>query len=459
MAKKYRRYEPKQTFLIPHDIRDWLPEGHLAFFIDETVDDLDLSEIYDYYERSDRGQPPYHPEMMTKVIFYAYCTGMPSSRKIAKAMEEEVAFRLLGAGNFPDFRTISDFRKIHLKRLSRLFLQVLNLCNKAGLVKLGIIALDGSTVKANASKDKNRNYEALCKEEKKLQKEIEKALKKANDIDEEEDKIYGKDKRGDELPPGFRTRKERKERIRKAKEELEKEQKEKYQEYKAKKARRERKEKETGKRTRGWPLPPVQKEPDEKKKRNTTDPDSRLRGSRKTSWVQGYNVQNVVDAESQVILAHDVVKDMNDLKQLAPMLWQAAINTGRVPKAATADAGYWTEKGIKKASKLTELYISTTKAWKERKELLKTQPPRGRPPKDMTLKEKMERKLRSRKGREIYKHRGRSIEPVYGQIKAARGLKQFLLRGIEKVRGEWSLIAITHNILKLWRNRRPKPAL
>jgi hypothetical protein len=367
---------------------------------------------------------------------------------------------VLGANNFPDFRTISDFRKIHLKRLSKLFLQVLELCDKAGLVKLGIVALDGTKVKANANIDKNRNYEALCKEDKKLKKEMEKIieeqLKKAIDIDEEEDRIYGKDNRGDELPIGFRTRKERRERIKKAKKELEEEQKKEYKAYKKEKAKRKKKEKKTGKKTPGHPLSKVSKEPDEDVKRNTTDPDSRLRRIR-GAWIQGYNVQNVADSDSQVIVAFDVVQDQNDIQQVGPMLKKVIKNTGRVPKIAIMDAGYWSIKGLETARKLTDPYISTNKTWKEKKLLLQQPPSRGRIPKNMSMKERMERKLRTKKGRKIYKERGKSIEPVFGQIKEARGFKRFSLRGRKKVKREWSLIAMTHNLLKLWRDRRPEP--
>lgn len=432
----------------------------MAFFINLTVDNLDLSEIYEYYERSDRGYPPYHPSMMTKVLVYGYCIGLTASRRIAKALHEDVAFRVLGAGNFPDFRTVSDFRRIHLKRLGKLFVQVLDLCKEADLVKLGVVAIDGTKIKANASMEKNRNHKNLSKKEKQRRKELEKMveedLKKAIELDEEEDRIYGKDKRGDEMPPGFRTRKEQLKRIKEAKERLEKKQKKKYLAYHNKRIMRAKKEMLTGKKTRGWKLKEVPKEPDKKMMANMTDPDSSLRKTR-NGFVQGYNAQITVDAESQVIVAHDVVDDQNDLHQLIPMLKQTAKNMGRMPQATATDAGYWSPEVAERAGRLTDLYASTNKGWEERKLLLQQPPTRGRIPKKIKPRDRMERKLRSKKGRKIYKMRGKSVEPVFGQIKAARGFKRFLLRGFEKVRGEWSLIAITHNILKLWRNRRPRP--
>ena len=461
MAKKYRRYDPNQSYLLQQDIRDWLPEGHLAFFIDSTIDNLDLSDIFDYYERSDRGYPPYHPTMMTKVLLYGYCIGLTASRRIAKAMHEDVAFRVLGAGNFPDFRTISDFRKIHLKRLGKIFVQVLELCKEADIVKLGVVAIDGTQIKANASMEKNRNYKNLCKKEKERRKELEKMieedLKRAVELDEEEDRIYGRDKRGDEMPPGFRTRKDQLKRIKEAKERLEKKQKKKYLAYHNKRIMRAKKEWETGKKTRGWKLREVPKEPDDKMMANMTDPDSSLRKTR-NGFIQGYNAQITVDAESQVIVAYDVVDDQNDLHQLVPMLKQTAKNVGKMPEATATDAGYWSPEGVGEASKLTDLYSATNKGWEERRLQMQKPPPRGRLPKNISPRDRMERKIRSKKGRVIYKMRGKSVEPAFGQIKEARGFKRFLLRGLEKVKGEWSLIALTHNILKLWRNRRPKPA-
>lgn len=450
MTKKYRRYEPNQTYLIAPDIRDWLPKGHLAFFLNDTVKTLDLSDIYMYYERSDRGQPPYDPAMMTRVLLYAYCIGRSSSRKIARAMYDDVAFRFLGAGNFPDFRTVSEFRRIHLKQLSKLFIQVLRLCVEADLVSNKVAAIDGLKIKANASLDSNMDYKTLCKEEKRLRKQIEEDLKRAIEIDEEEDRKFGKDKQGDELPPWTKDPEERMRRIRKAKEDLERKQKEIREKYDTRVEERAKEEAETGKKVRGRKLKVVPKEPENDTKRNTTDPDSRIMKARQ-GFVQGFNAQLAVDSKNQIIIAYDVVQDENDQHQLISIYEKIKENLGRLPDALTLDAGYWCEEEIRKILELIDLYIATSKDWKQRKALREKPPPRGRIPKDMSLRDRMERKLLTKRGRRTYKMRGKTVEPVNGQIKDARGFRQFLLRGIEKVKGEFALIVTTGNILKLWR--------
>jgi transposase len=453
MPKPYKPYNPDQTFLLPPDMHEWLEEGHLAYFVDETVDTFDLSEIYSYYEQCNRGNPPYNPTMMTKLILYSYCIGMPSSRKINKATIERIDFRVLTANNQPDFRTISDFRKIHLEALKGLFNQVIQLCKEAGLVKLGTVALDGTKVKANASKDKNRTYEKLAEEEMKIQKIVDRMFEIAEKVDEEEDRLYGKDKRGDELPEGFRTRKERLERIQKAKKDLEEKRKEKQEAFEAKIAEREIIEEQTGKKIRGRKPKIEEVKKVNEKERNTTDPDSRFMKSR-DGYVQGYNGQLVVDCESQVIIAADVTQDCNDLHQLVPMIEQVEENTGQLPKNGTMDSGYWCEEQITEIEGKLELYIATTKDWKERKRLREQPAPRGRIPKNFTMKERMERKLLTKRGKKVYAKRGCSVEPVNGQIKEGRGFRQFLLRGLKKVKGEWGLMCIGHNVLKLWQARK-----
>jgi len=410
-------------------------------FVSEAVDEFDLSEIFEYYERSDRGYPPYHPTMMVKVIVYGYCIGVRSGRRIQRALYEDVAFRVLGAGNFPDFRTICDFRKIHLKTLEGLFVQVLAMCEKTGLVKLGTVALDGTKMKANASLDNTKTYKKIVKD----------IFKEAQEIDEMEDRLYGPDNSGYELPEGLRTRKERLERFRKAKKEIEEEQRKKHEQYDEKVQERTKQEKETGKKKRGRKPKPVPEEPDNKKKRNTTDPDSRIMKTRK-GFIQGFNGQIAVDTDTQVIVGQDVTQDENDKHQLAHMMENVEKNTGRKPKRGTMDSGYWTEKEIEAVPDDIDLYITTTKDWKQRKKMRENPSPRGRIPKDTDLQGRMERKLLTMKGRAIYKKRGASVEPVFGQIKDARGIDRFHLRGIDKVKGEWSLITMTHNLLKLWRH-------
>lgn len=385
--------------------------------------------------------------MLIKVILYGYCTGVPSSRRIEKAMHEDIAFRYLGGGNLPDFRTISEFRRIHIHALVQLFKQVLVLCKESGLVKLGVVALDGTKIQGNASMARSRTYEHLQKEEDRLQKEIEEELKKGVRIDEEEDRIYG-DRRGDEMPEGFQKRKERIAKVRRAKEEIERVRREKEKEHEERMAERERREKESGKKLRGRKLKPPND--CEGMKSNLTDPDSRIMHTR-NGYIQGYNGQIVVDCDSQIILAADVTQDRNDVNQLNPMLEEVEENVGERPKNGTADAGYWSEGNVEHAPEGVNLYIATTKDWKECKALREKGPPRGRIPKDANAKERMERKLLTKKGRVIYKKRGSSVEPVFGRIKFCRGFTRFLLRGIEKVRGEWSLICMTENLLGLWR--------
>ena len=450
MVKKYRTYQPNQEYLLPPNIHDWLPENHLAYFISETVDNLDLSEIFKYYERSDLGNPPYHPTMMTKVIFYAYCIGTPSSRKIDKALEEDVPFRVLGAGNFPDFRTISDFRRIHLEPLCGLFVQVLELCEAAGIVKLGIVAIDGTKIKANASMDKNRKHKKLTEEEERLEKIVKEMFEQAENIDEDENRIYGPTNRGDELPKGFRTRKERLERIRKAKENLEKVQREKQEKYEKMIDERKKKEEVTGKKLRGRKPKKIDDINENKAAANTTDPESRIMKTRK-GFIQGYNAQAGVDCESQVIVAAAVTQEQNDKHQLIPMLNLIRENTGKNPNKTIEDAGYWNQDQINNVDKDIELFIATDKDWKQREKLRQLPTPRGRIPNNLSLKDRMERKLLTKKGKAIYKMRGCTIEPAFGQIKDSRGLNKFLLRGLNKVNGEWNLICITHNILKLWK--------
>ena len=449
MGKKYRFYDQNQTLILPLNIREWLPKGHLALFISDVVDEMDLTLIFAYYEGEERGSPPYDPCMMAKILFYAYCIGVSSSRKIAKKLHEDIGFRYIAAGNFPDFRTISDFRKIHINTLEELFVQVLLLCDAAGLVKLGTVSLDGMKVEANASLQKTKQYEALCKEEEQLRKIVRDLFRQAERIDQEEDRLFGEDKCGDELPPGFQNKKERLKRIRKAKEQLEKKQQKQYEEYQKNLKKREEMEKTRGKKLRGRKPYPVSKAPDEELKANTTDPDSRVMKTRK-GFIQGYNGQAMVDADSQIIVAGDLVQDENDRHQQIPMMEKLKKYLGRIPEKLTMDAGYWDEQRLKQLEEYIDLYVATEKDWKEREKLRNCLPPRGRIPKNMGYKERMERKLRTKRGKEIYKKRCSSVEPVFGQIKN-RGLGRLLLKGLEKSKGEWLLICLSHNLLKLWK--------
>jgi transposase len=451
MGKKYRFYNQHQTLLLPLNIQNWLPKGHLAVFISDIVDEMDLTPVFSYYEDEERGAPPYDPRMMTKILFYSYCVGVTASRKIEKKLCEDIAFRYLAAGNFPDFRTISDFRRIHIDTLEDLFVQVLLLCDAAGLVKLGTVSLDGMKVEANASLQKTKKYETLCKEEEQLRKLVRELLEDAERIDREQDQLYGEDKRGDELPPGFQNKTERLMRIRKAKEQVERKQKQQFEEYQKNMRGRREKEKTKGKKLRGRKPCPVSKEPGEKLKGNTTDPDSRIMKTRK-GFIQGYNGQAMVDTDSQIIVAGDLVQDENDKHQQIHMVEKLRQYLGRIPENLTMDAGYWDEQRLQQLDDDIDLYVATDKDWKERKKMRDSPPPRGRIPDNLNYKERMERKLLTKKGKEIYQKRGCSVEPVFGQIQN-RGLGRLLLRGLRKGRGEWFLMCLSHNLLKLWKTQ------
>ena len=329
MAKGYLPYDIDQRLLLPLDMREWLPEGHLALFILDVVGELDLSKIYAVYDAKDtRGRAGYHPVMMVALLLYAYCVGKPSSRRIERATHEDVAFRVLAGNQHPDHDSIADFRKRHLKALSGLFMQVLQLCQQAGLVKLGHIAIDGTKVKANASKHKAMSYERMSETEKKLQEEVDRLLAEAERVDAEEDAQHGKGKRGDELPNELKRREDRLVKIREAKAALEREAKEKAEakaaEVAEKLAERAREEAETGNKARG-PEPkapdPEQAAPEPKAQRNFTDPESRIMpdGANKGAFIQGYNAQIAVDGEAQIIVAALVTQTPNDVQQLVPM--------------------------------------------------------------------------------------------------------------------------------------------
>lgn len=454
--KKYKPYNPGQSYLLPPNIADWLPEGHLALFISEIVNELDLKPIYRNYEQaSDRGQPPYHPAMMLKLLFYAYCTGKPSSRKIEKATWEDVAYRVLSADQHPDHDSISEFRKRHLKALSGLFLQVLLLCQKAGLVKLGHVALDGTKVKANASKHKAMSYERMGKAEEQLEKEIEALLKQAEETDAAEDEKYGKGKSGDELPEELKRRENRLAKIKAAKAALEAEAKEKAQKKALETAaqQRERAGKETGETTQGKRviLPdPQAAVPEDKAQRNFTDPESRImKDGASKGFEQAYNAQIAVDGASQIIVVAGITQESNDKKQLIPMLEKVEKNLGTLPENVSADAGYFSEANVTASDlKSVDLHIPPDRQ-KHGEKLIAV---RGRAPKDLSVADRMRRKLKTKAGQEVYRMRKAIVEPVFGQIKEERGFRRFSLRGLDKVTSEWTLVCLTHNLLKLFRS-------
>jgi len=448
MSKVYRPYEPDQILLLPPSVKDWLPAGHLAHFIADVVEKLDLRTIVGVYEREERGQPPYHPVMMVRVLLYAYCVGLPSSRRIERGLVEDVALRFLAANNTPDFRTISEFRKRHIAALRGLFTQVLKLCQKAGMVKLGHVALDGTKLKANASKHKAMSYGRMKKTESELQAEVDELLRRADEVDEAEDAQYGRDKRGDELPAELAHREGRLKKIQEAMEALERESREKA-EAKKHEAAAKRAEKDP----RGRMPKELDPTPKDKAQKNFTDPDSRImpQSGSKTAFMQGYNCQAAVDGKEQVIVAADVTQQTNDSLQAEPMIAQVKSNMGKLPKQASMDAGYFSQDNVAALEKMkVEAFVPPQR--RKHGEITPSAP-RGRIPAGLSAKELMRRKLLTIRGKTIYAKRKTIVEPVFGQIKEARGFRQFLLRGITKVKGEWSLICTTHNLLKLWRRQ------
>jgi transposase len=426
MAKTYRPYVPEQDLLLPPSLREWLPEVHLAYFVSDLIDALDLSAIMAVYEDEERGYPPYHPVMLTKVLVYGYCVGVFSSRRIQRRVLEDIPFRVLAAGNEPDFRTIADFRKIHLAALQGLFEQVLQMARDLGALRVGRVALDGSKVKANASKHKAMSYDRLPQKRRQLRAEVEQLLAQAEATDAAEDAEHGADRRGDELPAELQRRESRLARIRDAKRALE---------ARAKDA------------AAAAGQPPDTAKPDPKAQYNFTDPESRMMKG-PDGFVQAYNTQIAVD-EQQLIVGQTVTQETNDKRQLMPMVTIIEEQSGLTPTQLLADAGYCSDENLAAITATPiDAYISTRK----QKHGERPGPcPRGPLPKTATRVDRMSRKLHRKAGAAVYAMRKAIVEPVFGQIKQARGFRQFLLRGLEKVQGEWSLVCTTHNILKLYR--------
>jgi len=449
MGKTFRSYDLSQRLLLPPDLREWLRDDHLALYVSDVVEQLDLSEILNSYEDDLRGRPPYHPALMIKLLIYGYCTGRMSSRKIEQATYDDVAFRVLAANQHPDHDSIAEFRKRHLAGLSRLFLQVLQLCQRAGLVKLGHVAVDSTKIKANAAKRQSLTYERLNKAERELSAEVARLLSEAQRIDEQEDSLYGQGKRGDELPVELRQRETRLARIRELKTQLEREAKE------AAAAESQRKQEQKERKAKGeavvetyhkpmWTKSATGEiEPKAKTQRNLTDPDSRVMMNTMTrSFEQAYNAQIAVDAQAQIIVAASIVQAPNDAEQLLPALTAVKNNLGRLPEQATADAGYFSPAGLAdERLKEVDLYVPPN-----------NQPGmKSRPTVNALIRDQMRAKLQRAGGYEIYKRRNIIVEPVFAEIKHLRQFRQFLLRGLAAVEAEWSLICMTHNLRKLFR--------
>ena len=433
MGKGYRPYVPEQDFLLPPSLRDWLPEGHLAYFVSDVVDQLDLSAIHAVYEKEKRGQPPYDPRMMTKLLVYGYCVGVFSSRRIQKRVQEDIGFKILAAGNEPDFRTISDFRKIHLRALAGLFEQVLQIARETGTVKLGRVSLDGTKVKANASKHKAMSYERMKQKQRQLREEVQQLLAQAEATDEEEDRRHG-NQWGDELPEELRRRRTRLAKIKQAKKAVEQRARE--------KAAAAGQSAEEAKKAK----------PADKDQYNFTDPESRImKGA--DGFVQAYNAQAAVEPERGLIVGQRVTEAANDKEQLQPMVEAIEQQSGERPAAVLADSGYCSEENLQylesaaQPERKVEGYIATGKQkHDERRAPCK----RGPLPQGATRVERMKRKLQTKAGKAVYARRKCVVEPVFGQIKQARGFRQFVLRGKRKVEAEWALVCATHNILKLY---------
>jgi transposase len=477
--KSYRSWTPDQTFLFPPSPKDWLPDGHLVYFVLDLVEVLDLGEIEQAIQGKDpRGERPYNPAMMTALLIYAYSTGVFSSREIARSIHDRVPFRVLTGGEAPHFTRISAFRRTHLKALQGVFRQVVQLCAEAGLVKLGHIALDGTKIQANASKHKANSYEHMEKIEERLEAEIADLIANAEKADAAEDARLGTGVDEVDVPAELRRRKDRLAKLRAARAALEVEARkaratrlrelatgcedraEAAEDPKRRKLnrtlaakRREEAEKldrddddEPPFRTSGGlpksrPRTKLDGSPHDKAQRNFTDADSRIMVD-KGGFVQAYNCQAAVDETSQVIVAADVTNHPNDAGNLAPMMRQVIENVGCAPEVATADAGYWVpgvEEGL--AALGIDAYVSTGSS-----------PPTDPQKPDPTPRERMAIKTHSKRGRAIYKRRKHVVEPVFGQIKEIRRFRRFLLRGLEKAAGEWNLVCLGHNVLKLFRS-------
>jgi hypothetical protein len=463
VSKNFRTCDLDQPFLLPPSLQDWLPESHLARFIAELVPGLDLSKIYGFYGRRDgRGKAAYHPVMMVRVLVYGYCVGVMSSRRIERASYDDIAFRYLCADQHPDHDTIAAFRQQHLPVLAQLFTQILQLCNKAGLVKLGHVAIDGTKVQANASKHKAMSYDRMEEKEKQLKAEVEKLLAQAAETDAAEDALYGKGNRGDELTGELARRESRLKKIAEAKAALEQEARERAEAAKKvaedKLEERRKKEEARGKKFGGRPpqVPnPEQARPEAQAQRNFTDPESRIMpdGAHKGAFMQAYNAQIAVDSAAQIIVAAELTQESNDKQQLAPMLERVEQNLGAKPEAVSADAGYCSEAQLTdKRVEGIELYVATGKQKHGLPEPGDVVPPGELAVASDSAVERMKQKLRTEPGRAVYKMRKAIVEPVFGQIKAARGIRAFLLRGLVKVSAEWKLICAAHNLLKMFRS-------
>jgi len=458
--KRFKSFEPDAVMLVPPSLDEWLPGNHLARFIADLVgQELDLSRFYDSYSKT-KGQPPYDPRLMVRVLLYGYCVGVRSSRELERACVDVVAFRWLAGQQAPDFRSIGRFRQRHLAALGNVFLQALELCRAAGMVSLGRVALDGTKVRANASRRKAMSYARLTDKQRILAAEVSDMLADAQAVDADEDARFGADRRGDELPPELADRQSRLAKMAAARKQLEDDA-----------AAKARKEAEQKARDRGDDDDTAAGKGEEAaakavvrptSQRNFTDPDSRIMKTADGSFHYCYNAQAVVDADHQIIVATELNNTAVDVQQLIALTGRTAETLGRMPAQWTIDAGYCSTENLEHVRQIeaanggsTEFFIATGRAKHGEKV---PEAPRGRIPANATAKERMARKLKTKKGRAVYARRKAIIEPVFGQIHTRQG-KHVLLRGLEQAAREWELIAGCHNLLKLFKHRTNTPIL
>jgi transposase len=459
--KTYRPWDPEAYRHQTHSPRAKLPEDDLVFFLLDLVPHLDLATIYAVYEDETRGAPPFDPRLMACLLLYSYSVGVYSSRKISLACERNLAFLAIVGDDRPDFRTISDFRKLHLEAFADIFLEVLRLAHEAGLVQLGLWATDGSKVPGNASRHKAMSYAYMQKEEQRLRGEIADLLKQAQQTDESEDAVLGT-RRGDELPEELRFREQRLAKILEAKARLEQQAKDAAQAERQRRAEAEEQVRRGERHAGGRPAQPVREEPEPKAQTNFTDPELKIMPQNNKGWDYSGNAQVVVDDACQIIVACDVTAQSNDKQQAVAMAEQALANleragieqlkdaAGVVQKIVAAlDSGYFSAEMVKGLEGLgLDPYIATER---QRHHDPAVAPETAKETVKATAVEQMRAKLRTALGRAVYALRKEVVEPVFGQIKGARGFRRFLLRGLAKVRGEWRLVCLTHNLLKLWR--------
>jgi len=435
MATSYRPYDPDQVMLLPAALQDWLPKGHLAYFISDTVDALDLSAFYARYAGGGARNQPFHPSMMVKVLVYGYATGVFSSRKIERRLHEDLAFRMLAAGNFPKHRTIRDFRALHLKELSDLFVQVVKLARELGLVKLGTVAIDGTKVKANASRHKAMSYERMQQAEAELKAQIDALLQRAKRSDEAE-----ADEPELDIPAEIERRETRLEAIAAARQRLEQRQREADTE-RGRSDDDDRRPRDGDGNPKGGRYKRAFGEPEAKAQENFTDPDSRIMKRAGGGFDPSYNAQTAVDDTAHIIVAAELGNNAADCGQLLPMLQAVKDNLGALPKQGLADAGYRSEESFAKAtSPEMELVVALGREGKQQVQVDAEAYPHTAA---------MAAKLQTKEGRVAYRRRKWIAEPPNGWIKNVLGFRQFSLRGLKKVQAEWKLVCLALNLRRM----------